>query len=68
LIKFFSDAREHLSVDENDPEKAGFIFVKENVKIKKFAVDKDDNSFVRTVKNYEAVFVQAGLRVSHFEF
>ena len=43
--------------------KPGLVFVKENVAGNKFIVDKDDNSIMRTEKQFSAIFQDAGYTI-----
>ena len=55
LMEFLIKTRETgLKVGENG--KSGLVFVKENVAGKQFIVDKDDNSIMRTEKQFSAIF------------
>ena len=64
LHEFLVRTREHLEVSEEvnvkGVKKSGLLFVKENVNDEKFLVDKSDNSIMRTNRQFEAMFEDAG--------
>ena len=62
LIKTLVNCRNNLT--ENH-EKGGIIVVKENIKSTSAHLDKEDNSLIRSVEYFNAIFATAGLEVIH---
>ena len=64
LHEFLVRTREALEVSEEvnvkGIKKSGLLFVKENVNDEKFLVDKSDNSIMRTNRQFEVMFEDAG--------
>ena len=60
LLEFCIKTRQNLTttseLSENGLPKSGFLFVKENVHKGKFIIDREDNSIMRTVKHFDAIF------------
>ena len=56
LVKTKDNLTESVEVNDDLSRKCGYLFVKENVNIKKFIIDREDNSIMRTVQHFEALF------------
>lgn len=65
LLKFLVYTRDNLQTSEEVGKdgfpKSGLVFVKENVNMGRFVLDRDDNSITRTPQQLEALFEKAGL-------
>lgn len=60
LVEFCIKTRDNLTtadeLSESGQRKCGYLFVKENVNTGKFIIDRTDNSIMRTVKHFDAIF------------
>ena len=60
LLEFCIKTRQNLAktseLSESGLQKSGLLFVKENVHKGKFIIDREDNSIMRTVKHFDAIF------------
>ena len=62
LIKTLVNCGNNLTENQ---EKGGIIVVKENIKSTSAHLDKEDNSLIRSVEYFNAIFATAGLEVIH---
>ena len=62
LIITLVNCRNNLTENQ---EKGGIIVVKENIKSTSAHLDKEDNSLIRSVEYFNAIFATAGLEVIH---
>ena len=60
LLHFLTKTRLAL---KQTPPKSGLLFVKENVHMDGFLIDKDDCSIMRTTEHFVVLFEQAGFEV-----
>ena len=66
LLAALKKTADHLVIDEDG--NSGLVIVKENVKSHGVYLDKEDNSLIRSIKHFEAIFKDAGLEVLHGSF
>ena len=64
LHEFLVRTRENLEVTDQvnakGVKKSGLLFIKENVNDGHFLIDRSDNSIMRTNRQFEAMFEDAG--------
>ena len=64
LIKALVNCRNNLT-EKQETGKGGIIVVKENIKSTSAHLDKEDNSVIRSVEYFNAIYASAGLEVIH---
>ena len=67
LIASLKESAEHLTTHPETGH-SGLIFVKENVTIIDFVVNKDDNSVIRSIIYFNKIFEAAGLEIIHSSY